>query len=348
MAESVAYEIPYERQSDPLSNRMCGAAALCMVYRSFGFSASQAELAPKLRGPGESPGSAARSYLLAQDALARGLGAVVLRLRDPLRSLRQCQGRAIRLILNHRLHLESPSGHFTVLVKAGEREVIVHDPQYGANTSILLTDLVELWRPQGGVSEISGNVLIALANGRTPTAPCPQCRKALPESLGCPVCGKAVPLHPAAVLGCMDASCSGRAWEIIFCPYCDASLVEAPGPGLRSQLARKPAGKDDDPMKLKGLNEELDKFIAMLQKASKGPHAAYLQKQITTIRKYQADLIELQKPEAAQRQAKAAPPPTPSPEPVPPPEPSGTNPRPPVDWNELGRKLVEEIRLRKS
>ena len=34
MADVRPPEIPYERQSDRTSNRMCGAAALCMVYRS--------------------------------------------------------------------------------------------------------------------------------------------------------------------------------------------------------------------------------------------------------------------------------------------------------------------------
>ncbi len=44
-------DIPFERQSDPTSSRMCGAAALCMVYRSFGINGSQAELAGKLTSP---------------------------------------------------------------------------------------------------------------------------------------------------------------------------------------------------------------------------------------------------------------------------------------------------------
>src|SRR5262249_44289691 len=138
------------------SNRMCGAAALCMVYRSFGLRATQAELAPRLRGPGAARDAAARSYLLAQDALARGLSAVVFRARDPLRSLRQGQGRPVRLILNHHLNFTAPTGHFTVLIRVAEQEVVVHDPQRGANTRLLLSDLLKLWRPPAGMSEISG------------------------------------------------------------------------------------------------------------------------------------------------------------------------------------------------
>ena len=34
--------IPYERQSDPRTNRDCGAACLSMVYRSFGKDVAQA------------------------------------------------------------------------------------------------------------------------------------------------------------------------------------------------------------------------------------------------------------------------------------------------------------------
>ena len=41
-------EPPYERQGDPTSNRMCGAAALCMVYGSFGATWTQAELWPRI------------------------------------------------------------------------------------------------------------------------------------------------------------------------------------------------------------------------------------------------------------------------------------------------------------
>ena len=36
--------IPYEKQADPQTGRMCGAACLSMVYRSFGKEVPQAEI----------------------------------------------------------------------------------------------------------------------------------------------------------------------------------------------------------------------------------------------------------------------------------------------------------------
>ena len=81
MAASTVLDIPYERQSDPASNRMCGAAALCMVYRSLGMSCSQAEIAAKLPRLEPYANAGSRTYLLAQDALTRGLSAIVLRAR---------------------------------------------------------------------------------------------------------------------------------------------------------------------------------------------------------------------------------------------------------------------------
>ncbi|MEI4861631.1 hypothetical protein Q8G41_29010, partial [Klebsiella pneumoniae] len=71
-------EVPYERQVNTLSPRMCGAAALCMVYRSFGVVCSQEEVWPALVAPSATGVPCARTYLLCADALRRGLAAVTL------------------------------------------------------------------------------------------------------------------------------------------------------------------------------------------------------------------------------------------------------------------------------
>jgi hypothetical protein len=346
----VGDEIPYERQDDPTSNRMCGAAALCMVYRSFGLSIPQAELAPRLRQPGAPGNSSARTHLLAQDALSRGLGAVVLRAREPHRSLRQVHHQPVRLILNHRLRRDSASGHFSVLVRVGQQEAVVHDPQRGPNTRLPLDDLIELWRPLGGPSEISGNVFVAVTAARTAPARCPTCTAALPDTVVCPACRKPFPLHPAAVLGCMDTSCAGRTWDVLFCPYCDTGVVDALAPGASGLPGEQTAEADDDPLKLMELSQGIDQFIAVLLKVSGGAAAPALQNQITAIRTYQAQMLELQKSEAAERKAQAAqpaagPPPVPRAEHAAVPEPSAVEDAAPaaVDWNELGRQLVEEM-----
>ena len=350
MNDNAGDEIPYERQGDPTSNRMCGAAALCMVYRSFGLSTSQAELAPRLRQPGAPGNSSARTHLLAQDALSRGLGAVVLRARDPDRSLRQVQHLPVRLILNHRLRRDSASGHFSVLVRVGEHEAVVHDPQRGPNTRLSLDELTELWRPLAGPSEISGNVFVAVTAARTAPARCPTCAATLPDAVSCPACRKPFPLHPAAILGCMDRACAGRTWDVLFCPYCDTGVVDALAASPGGQPERNAAEADDDPLKLMELSQGIDQFIAVLLKVSGGAAAPALQNQITAIRAHQAQMMELQKSESEERKARAAqpaagPPPVQRAEHAAVPEPSAAEAasQAPVDWNELGRQLVEEI-----
>jgi hypothetical protein len=339
MNEIFTSEIPYERQGDPTSNRLCGAAALCMVYRSFGISAAQAELAPILRGPGTSATASARSYLLAQDALSRGLNAVVFRVRDPLTSLRQSQRPPVRMILNHRLHAESSSGHFSVLVRVGEREVIVHDPQRGPDIRLSLTELAELWRPMGGSSEVAGNVLVAIARGsRTTSTPCPRCSSTLPDVLVCPGCRKPFPVQPTAVLGCRDPSCPERRWEVLFCPHCDTSVAEV---GAANSLAGEPPAAQSDPLRLEELNQALDTFVAMLIRASDGNPPVALQNHIATIQRSQAQMLIFQKSEAAERKSTVAAPVTQLPEPDLSPNPAASTA--PVDWNELSRTLIQEI-----
>ncbi len=368
MPDHTGLDIPYERQTDPVSNRMCGSAALCMVYRSFGMSCSQAELAAKLTTP-TSPGqSGARSYLLAKDALTRGLSAMVLRAREPLRILKACRDQRLRVILNHRPRLDSLHGHFTVLVDLAADDIVVHDPLIGPNTRIRVDDLFNLWQPLGPQSEITGNVLIVLAKGRQQTALCRRCGSTIPDAITCPGCGQSVPLSPASVLGCTLSSCPERAWETLFCPGCDCVLTATPGNEFKSTVASRPGdlagvpglekdrdqppgtgsvASDDDPLKIQYLNQEIDKFLALLLSVNGGQPVPGSQKYFTMIRQIQSQLPELQRKQIAERRARAArplPPAMPSkPEP---PVAATPPPRPPVDWNELARKLVEEIGYR--
>ncbi len=341
MAENLTGGIPYERQQDPMSNRMCGPAALCMVYRSFGIDCSQAELAAKVARPGPLGNEGARTYLLAQDALARGLSAIVFRARDPLRTLRACQNRPLRLILNHRLRLQSPSGHFTVPVRMADEHVVVHDPQIGPNTHIDQGDLLKLWRPLGPDSEIAGNVLVAFAQGRQAAVPCPKCGSTIPDAIPCPGCGQPVPLQPATVLGCIKASCPERAWETLFCPYCDADLIAAPAKES-SRAPSAPPAETDEAEKIQSLNQEIDKFLALLLAANNGRPVRGLESHFKQIRELQNQLREIPKTEAARRQAQAAPAP---PAAAPPPAPGAAKPpeRRPVDWNALGRAILKDL-----
>jgi hypothetical protein len=341
MRDRSALDVPYEKQIDSTSSRLCGAAALCMVYRSFGMDCTQAELATKITTPGASGNPGARTYLLAQEALGRGLSALVLRAKDPLRTLKACHNPSLRVILNYRPRMESPNGHFTVLVDVAADAVVVHDPLLGPHTRVLQSDLLNLWRPLAGGSEITGYVLIALAKDPPAAVPCPACGSAVPDSVACPGCRKSVALRPASVLGCMNPSCPERAWDTLFCPYCDTSLFASAGKGPGSPLSAAPV-QDDDPRKIKPLSEAIDTFLALLLATNNGRPFPGTESHLTKIRELQTTMMDLQKKDAAERQAKAAQPP---PQPTPPPPPVAAKPsqRPAVDWNDLARKLCAEL-----
>jgi hypothetical protein len=359
---SAVLDIPYERQRDPASNRSCGAAALCMVYRSLGINCSQAELTAKLTRPEPYANPGARTFLLAQDALALGLSAVVLRAKDPLKTLQTCRNHSLRAILNHRPRPQSANGHFTVLVDFAGDNVVVHDPLAGPNTPIRASDLLQLWQPLGGASEITGNVLVVLARDQDSGAPCPKCGSAIPDSIACPGCRQAIPLRPASVLGCMSPSCSARAWDALFCPLCDAVLTATPGIEFGSPRATKsgqpasaasakPDEIDDDPNKIKSWSAEIDKFLAVLLSVNDGRLVPGAEPYFATIRQSQTELLDFQIKHAAELRAKDAQPPPAAapvtvPQPPPPPVSPEPPPRPPVDWNVLARKLVEEIGYR--
>src|SRR5262249_52843482 len=103
-------EIPYEPQRKVPDARMCGAAALCMVYRSFGIPCEQIEVWEQVaRGPRGR--RAARTHVLCQDAGRRGLSGLILQAADPWAALQRCAAHGLRVILNHRLSLAKPDGH---------------------------------------------------------------------------------------------------------------------------------------------------------------------------------------------------------------------------------------------
>src|ERR1700722_14733148 len=94
--------IPFEKQSDPETTRMCGAACLSMVYRSFGKEVPQAEIWPAISKPNRFGGVSSITHLMAQDAINRGFSAVAIQARHPLQVLRLCRETGTRAILNHR------------------------------------------------------------------------------------------------------------------------------------------------------------------------------------------------------------------------------------------------------
>lgn len=217
--------VPYQRQDAALSERTCGAAALCMVYHSLGLTCTQAEVWPDIAREDRYGNRFARTYLLAADALRRGLAATTLQVRDPWQTLERLLSRDIRVILNHRLSRSLPAGHFTVLVHIEPAHLVVHDPQYGPERRLEREEFLSLWRPGWGTRDVAGHVLVAVSQPQLDPERCRHCSAAVAASVACPACGKTVPLSPSRALGCADANCRERTWQRVYCPHCDHALA---------------------------------------------------------------------------------------------------------------------------
>jgi hypothetical protein len=214
--------VPYENQ---LETRSCGAASLCMVYRSFGVDCTQEEIWQRIAGSGPWGLTRATTRALCADALGRGLAALIVRARDPWRALEAGSASDIRIILNHRPTTRSQEGHYTVLVGLDAEKALVHDPHAGPSQCFPRAELLELWRPNHGHSEIAGHVLVAFSKTGTVSHECAVCRSIIRDSVRCVSCRKMVSLGPSAVLGCATAACRARTWEQVFCPHCDIRMA---------------------------------------------------------------------------------------------------------------------------
>lgn len=222
-----SFNIPYERQQDTHINRMCGAAALAMVYRSLGLTVAQSEIFNKISIPDNRGGRFVKTSDLCQDALKRGLKSMIIKANDPLRLLNICSKNSVRAILNHRLRPKSSLGHFTVFVDIARNFVVYHDPQYGPLRKINSKNLLNLWLPNASDCEIGGYILVVLTNHYLSKYTCPSCNTEIPDSIQCynPECRKDIPLQPGNILGCVNYYCPERAWQLIFCPYCESFIL---------------------------------------------------------------------------------------------------------------------------
>jgi hypothetical protein len=161
---------------------------------------------------------------LAADAPSRGLSAVVLQTFNPWPCLLRLHEAGVRAIVSHRLSPSAPWGHFSVLVDIDEQGISLHDPQLGPRRRLPREAFLDLWRPSGLRSEAAGHVAVAINRLRQGDSSCRNCRKPIPRTAACPGCEFLIPLAPAEALGCMDASCSERLWQRLFCPRCDFAL----------------------------------------------------------------------------------------------------------------------------
>ena len=217
------FYIPYEKQEDTRLNRMCGAAALAMVYHSLGLTITQSEIWKNISTPDNCGGRFVKTSVLCQDALKHGLKSMIIKAKDPLRILHICYRNSVRAILNLRLRPESALGHFTVLVRITGKYVTCHDPQYGPYKRTSQKNLLDLWLPNTSDCEIGGNTLVALTDKHLSQYICPACNTEIPDSIQCynPRCRRIIPLQPGNLLGCVNYSCPERTWQLIFCPYCE-------------------------------------------------------------------------------------------------------------------------------
>lgn len=284
--------IPYEKQEDPRSNRMCGAACLAMVYRSLAErqegevprkrgrdrrsgspvvtrakerragrrraeELTQAEIFAQISKPTPSGGRSSATHLMVSHARSKGFAALAVQARYPLVALLACRDSGIRTILNHRLRPDGAAGHYTVLLEVDTANVVVHDPLYGPRRHVPHAELLELWQPRFAGSEIAGNVLIGIVSRPAAVPQCPICETPIPPEVSCPRCGKAVALAPAELLGCVGKdSCLGRLWNYLCCPACDEmwSFELAPAAAAPAPVA------EDGPWNLGPLFTELEKF----------------------------------------------------------------------------------------
>jgi len=260
VSASEASTIPYERQEDLQTNRMCGAASLSMVYRSFGQTVPQAEIWARISKHNRTGSLASTTYLMAQDALHRGFSALAIQAKHPLQVLRLCRENGVRAVLNHRLKADSPAGHYTVLVDVDPECVVLHDPFFGPSRRLAHAELLELWLPRYANTEITGNMIIGVAAQPSTVPPCRLCGAVIPPKADCPNCEKPVSLQPASILGCTGAGCPARMWNYVCCPFCNHTW------NLSSE-SREPRGAASGPsasnaaLDLGNLFGELDKFL---------------------------------------------------------------------------------------
>jgi len=262
----MAYAIPYEKQFNAESSRTCGAACLSMVYRSLGKEVPQAEIWEAIAKVNRFGSLASTTHLMVSDALKLGFDAVAIKARHPIFALRCLRDTNIRVILNHRLQQDAPTGHYSVMVDIGNHDVILHDPYSGPSRRISHGELMQLWAP-GANSEIVGETLIAISTPQTTTAAtCEICRTPIPAAVACPQCGKPVGLRPATGIGCVSQDCVARRWLQVCCPSCDYmwNFAAAPPPAVETAPPPGKPEEAEDPFQLGKLFAELDKFCATI------------------------------------------------------------------------------------
>ena len=282
---STAPAIPYEKQSQDLTGRACGAACLSMVYRSLGMEVSQTEIWPAIAKENRFGQISSTTHLMTQDAVNRGFNAVAIQARNPFEVLRRCRDAGVRAIINHRVRNDSGAGHYTVLVDIDAKDVVVHDPLLGEARRLPHAELMQLWLPQVPNSEIVGGVLIAVYTAGSPDVTCEFCHTSIPRAVGCPRCAKRTGLQPGVILGCSKDDCVARMWNWVCCPACDfVFTINAGGPAAASQPSSPVEPSRAIPhLDVAKLFSELDKFASFIQSIPAATQNPDIKKQLEII-----------------------------------------------------------------
>ncbi|QDU61278.1 hypothetical protein Pan216_21330 [Planctomycetes bacterium Pan216] len=200
--------VPFIPQSDP---RFCGAASLEMAYRHLGIARSQELIWPDITEDDR----LGRFQLMARDALRQECEVLLAQADDSLTFLERCLEQSVVPILNIRPIFHHHVGHYVIALEINQWDVVVHDPHFGPRRQMSRQRLAELWSPN---RYIAGFVVLAVAAANaTPATASAKCSKCEADV--------AMPLGRLLAKDEGDATRRHDDWRRVFCPYCDATLL---------------------------------------------------------------------------------------------------------------------------
>jgi len=221
----ILMKIPYERQHYKTGNRMCGAAVIFMVLKSFRENCSQEKIWNEIKvsdGKGE---YYAEVNKVCQFFLDRNFNSLHLSAKDPIELLKFCQKHSVPVILGHRLNIDSKIGHFTVFIKIVGNLVSVNDPDKdskpGKGRKIKFSELLEL---MDGKGEVARNSCTIVTKKPLNIGHCGVCDSEIPLFKVCRHCNSELSLEPSLFIGCLDFNCSQALVNVIFCPHCNSPI----------------------------------------------------------------------------------------------------------------------------
>lgn len=205
--------------------RTCGAAALQMVYEGiFGLSLTQEEIWEKIKAPDGRGGMYATARDVASDVHDRKLNVMIIRSSITLNLLKHCDDDNVAIITIASVSPTDKCGHFRVVSDFNGEKIVLCDPSSGSLVSLSLGEFIELWRKKGN-GEVTGFIALVISRGETSQYTCPVCKRIVPLTVKCGVCGNVNKLVPGSVLGCSNTQCPEVNWQHVICTFCNAPLA---------------------------------------------------------------------------------------------------------------------------